>query len=121
MPTYVFLCDDEAKGCGKLFDVVCLMHEISEVTPTCPFCSNKRSPRRHWQSQAIYSYTKTRTIGALADSNTAKFSDDYKACLTEKNNAYKLERKKAPLPAGMSRATLDTTQKRVDPRKGKRK
>lgn len=122
MPTYVFLCDDEAGGCGKLFDTVCLMAEIATKKPTCPFCSNKVAPRRHWQSQTIYSYMSVRTVGALAEHNTNKKSSDEIHHIHKKNTSYIQERKKAPLPAGMSRATVDTKRSPdIDPRKNKRK
>lgn len=122
MPTYVFICDDEDGGCGRLFELTCLMSEIANLKPTCPLCSSKDAPRRHWQSHAVYSYASIRTVGALAEHNTDKMSADHIHSIYKKNNAYKEERKKAPLPDGMSRATVDTRRSPdVDPKKNKRK
>ena len=47
--------------------------------------------------------SELKTIGDVAMRNTERFSDDYKAYLHEKNNAYKEHKEEKPLPKGMTR------------------
>ena len=104
MPKYTFLCDDEKGGCGNSFEIECLM---SEYTPdqTCLKCKIKKPVIRSYQSD-LPSYvcdSSPKTLGALADRNTSKMSEDERQFIHKKNTAYKNSEPLAPLPDGMTR------------------
>ncbi len=121
MPTYVFICDAEEKGCGKLFEIHAPMCEVEGLNPSCPHCDQTKPTRRDWKSQTINVFDSApRTVGTLTERNSQHISADEQNHINRKNTKYLRDKKKAPLPKGMTRATVDTRRSPdKDPRKKK--
>jgi len=87
MPSYTFECE----SCGN-FEIV---QSIANYQPiaTCPGC-NKTSEQRVYEADlptgaVRLADSEIKTLGHLAQRNTENFSDDHKAELYKKHNAYK--------------------------------
>lgn len=89
MPNYGFCCTNDT--CQYEFDVFAGMSEISDLKISCPECS--ATAARDYSQIRIYDGTP-RTVGSIADRNSAQFSDDYKEHLIEKHKTKKVKRDK---------------------------
>ena len=106
MPTYTYFCE----SCNQSFD---LFYNISDYKDKvkCTKCKSKKKCCRHYQTDMLTlnssvkkSDSELKTLGDLAQRNTEKFSDDYKAELQRKHYDYKgKEDPNTALPDGMSR------------------
>jgi len=105
MPTYTFICDKEKNGCGYIFELFMLMCDYSPIQQ-CPKCKRLQSVRRDFIKDTPRTNVKLSddeiTLGHLAQRNTERLSNDEKAELNRKHNAYKTSQPKKPLPNGMS-------------------
>ena len=102
MPSYTYLCDE----CGLKTEVFFTLKDYKETIE----CSCGADMRRSYQDDlmnmggsVIKSDSELKTIGDLANRNRDRMTDDHKAALYEKHNAYKDEVDKKPMPTGMSR------------------
>lgn len=87
MARYVYICDSNLSGCGRIIEFECLISELDELKPkSCPVCKKRKSLHQFF-SPPTPSIPKT--LGSLADKNHAKMSDDEKHHILEKNNAYR--------------------------------
>lgn len=105
MPTYTYFCEK----CSKDFELFFYIKDYNP-NPKCTRCNNKKTYRLYaadvaTQSASIRkSDSELKTIGDLAMRNTERMSDDEKAHLYKKHNAYKEDDSQAKsLPSGMSR------------------
>jgi len=90
MPLYTFECYSEDGGCGQIFDISCGMNEISTLPkPLCPNCNDNWSVSRNFNSSIYVFDSSPRTVGALAERNTNKISEDQKIMLNDKHTSYK--------------------------------
>lgn len=106
MPIYTFFCDK----CKMKFEHVCSIREYSEDSVCCSSCESSKSVHRLYLEDAATlstsvkkSDSELKTVGDLALRNTDRLSDDQKAELTRKHNAYKNNKEPTELPKGMSR------------------
>ena len=97
MPVYSFTCDNEDGGCGHNYEIVKSMSEIEGFKPKCPKCKKKKSFQNFGGVNVIEG---PKTLGSLADKNTAKMSADEKHYIYEKNNAYRKQKFSGTLPKG---------------------
>lgn len=104
MPTYSYYCPD----CEEKFELFFYIKDYIEK-PICEHCGSKSTHRLYaddilTQSTSIRkSDNELKTIGDLAQRNADRMSEDEKAALWKKHNAYKDEQFQKPLPTGMSR------------------
>lgn len=89
MPDYNFECYQEDGGCGELFTISCSMDKISELTPKCPNCKNKKAVARNFSGDIYIFDGSPKTVGSLADRNSKNMSEDQKHYLKEKHTSYK--------------------------------
>jgi len=90
MPIYTFECYEEDGGCGQIFDISCGMNEISTLPkPLCPNCNNNIAVSRNFNSDVYVFDSSPRTVGALAERNTNRMSEDQRNALNEKHTSYK--------------------------------
>lgn len=123
---YLFICDKDDRGCGHSFEIECLMSAISTLKAQCPKCYKTKTVRRDYSGEnKIVFDSSPKTLGALADRQTERFSEDKKASLNKKHNEYKDKAFTGSLPDGASLKTVDKngrriasrTQRGFDPRK----
>lgn len=104
MPTYSYGCID----CRKNFELFFYIKDYIEK-PVCPNCNHKNTYRLYavdvaTQSASVKkSDTELKTLGDLALRNSERMSDDERAHLHQKHNAYKDQELEKELPSGMSR------------------
>lgn len=106
MPIYGFLCEN----CEKEFDIFCYMNEILDIKPICPTCKQENV---HRVFNSVYIFDSSpRTVGAQADRNTERMSEDHKHHINAKNKT-----KKQPftgkLPKGAYLKPVDHTGKNI--------
>lgn len=104
MPTYTYICGD----CKKNFELFFYIKDYNPQ-PQCTNCQSHNTDRSYiddviTQSASVKKAdSELKTIGDLAMRNTERMSDDEKAALYMKHNAYKEEKfESKPLPQGMS-------------------
>tara|TARA_R100000306_G_C4360489_1_gene134990 strand:- start:831 stop:1238 length:408 start_codon:yes stop_codon:yes gene_type:complete len=128
MPSYIFTCYEDEKGCGHTFDILATMDEAPSLKPTCPNCHKRKSVARNYELQNVVVYDSSpTTLGSLADRNSERMSDDQKNHLTNKNNAYRDQAFTGSLPKGGSlvprndkgQRIASTKQRKKDIRHGK--
>ncbi len=102
MPSYTYICD-KCKIKKELFFTLANYKETIK-------CTCKATMRRSYQDDftnlsgsVIKADDELKTIGDLANRNRDRMTDDHKSALYEKNNSYKDEVDKKPMPTGMSR------------------
>lgn len=105
MPTYTYFCEK----CSKDFELFFYIKDYNP-NPSCILCNSKKTHRLYAADVATQSTSvkksdsELKTIGDLALRNTERMSDDEKAHLYKKHNAYKEDNAETkPLPNGMSR------------------
>jgi putative FmdB family regulatory protein len=108
MPTYTFSCLLENDGCGHTFEYFCNISDYDAVVKvlTCPECDNNKLVRDFQADSLSTNIVKSDDeikLGHLAKRNTDRFSDDQKAELYKKHNAYKYTEPTKELPKGMRR------------------
>jgi len=127
MPTYVFECYAEEGGCGHVFERTAEMSKSTNLKPTCSSCNKKKPVGRNYQRENIRVVDATpQTVGALADRNTNRMSDDEKH---SRRDTYIEQPFTGQLPEGASLIPTDAKGKRQaskkqrkrDPKRGKRK
>jgi len=103
MPTYTYQCSK----CENVFEIFSSIADYKD-TVKCSEC--KRQAHRMYVDDLLTlngsvrkADSELKTIGDLARRNSEKFSDDYKAHLHEKHNAYKETPSTNTLPKGMTR------------------
>lgn len=88
MPQYTYICDPKNDGCGHKVTLECLMSELDDKKPkSCPNCSKRKTIQPLLSSPLSINIPKT--LGSLADKNSAALSDGAKAELTKKFNEYR--------------------------------
>ena len=104
MPTYTYFCE----ACNKSFDLFATISNYKDKVK-CDGC-NKMCGRDYQEdmltlnSSVKKSDSELKTLGDLAQRNTERFSDDYKAELQRKHYDYRgKEDANTVLPDGMSR------------------
>ena len=104
MPTYSYFCNQ----CNKGFELFAYIKNY-DPNPKCIVCSSIKTHRLYTkdvltQSSSIKkSDSELKTLGDLALRNTERMSDDEKASLYAKHNAYKNNEPERELPSGMQR------------------
>lgn len=104
MPTYSYSCDK----CHQDFELFFYIKDYQE-SPSCTHCKSKKTSRLYindistQRASVRKSDSELKTIGDLANRNRDKLSDDEKAHLHRKHNAYKETPSDKPLPKGMTR------------------
>lgn len=105
MPTYTYFCDK----CTNNFELFFYIKDYNP-NPKCSHCNSKKTHRLYavdvsTQSASVKkSDSELKTIGDLAMRNTERMSEDQKAELYSKHNAYKDNSEDMkPLPQGMKR------------------
>lgn len=88
MPYYYYLCDPNQNGCGQQIELNSSMSELDakEKQIRCPNCKKKKPIHRVYSADTCATAYIPQTLGTLADRNSAKFSDDYKAHLDNIHN-----------------------------------
>lgn len=101
MPVYSYLCH----RCDENFEIV---QNISnyDSNQKCPTCKKADKVFRDYQSDNVSGNVAKRTLGALAEKNASKMSEDEKQHLFAKHNEYRMQ-PKGELPAGMERINKD--------------
>lgn len=103
MPTYTYKCSK----CNEAFEIFSTIADYKD-TAKCPSCKSK-SERMYREDLSTLNGSvrkadsELKTLGDLAMRNTERFSDDHKAHLHAKHNAYKETPSDKPLPKGMTR------------------
>ena len=110
MPIYDFTCDSDKEGCGQPFEATCSMQDISSFKPKCPIC---HSNKKVIQVYNVPYVSVPRTLGSLADKNSAKMSSDYKNHLSAKHTAYLNQPFTGKLPDGVQALPRDKDGKRA--------
>jgi len=105
MPLYSFVCDSEDGGCGHEFDINCYMCDYDATTKNikCPQCGKTSFIHRKYEEDNVNGVMGTRTLGSLAEKNSAKLSDEAKARLNYEHKSYLFDDLDKPLPDGMKR------------------
>ncbi len=94
MPTYQYEC----RHCKNELEVVQKMDE--EPLVHCPKCNNNELFRV--LTGGLGFFFASRTVGAVVDKNTDKFSSDFKEHLTEKNRTNKVDKLSDKLKSGQN-------------------
>lgn len=103
MPTYEYNCD----GCGRNFEVRRSIKD--DPLKQCPYCSTD-ALQQVYHAPTIISNSEPRTIGGLADRNSAKMGRyEKEAKVHEAQEQKKRARREAmkQLPAGMTSARTE--------------
>lgn len=104
MPTYSYFCNK----CNKDFELFAYIKDYNP-RPLCIVCSSIDTNRLYTkdfitQSCSVKkSDSELKTLGDLALRNTERMSEDEKASLYAKHNAYKDNEPERELPSGMQR------------------
>ena len=100
MPIYTYIC---AK-CNKKIELI-THYSKYQKTIACNECGAEcqRSLQDDLGSGFVKLSDHELKLGHLAQRNSERFSDDYKAELKRKHNEYKEQEPSKPLPKGMSR------------------
>ncbi len=104
MPCYSYFCE----SCNQKFEIVCSIKDYQEQAK-CELCSGNNVIRLYIEdlstlNVSIKKHTsELSTIGDVANRNRDSFSNDQKAAIAAKNNAYREEVSTNELPKGMSR------------------
>jgi predicted nucleic acid-binding Zn ribbon protein len=99
MPTYCYECHTEEDGCGHKFEKN-LPIEKSDTKATCPECHKKKCVYKDYSAHNVsFKDCQPTTLGALADRNSNRMSDEAKKSIVEKNRQPAFE---GPLPEGAS-------------------
>lgn len=77
--TYVYECDE----CAAVFELTARMGD-AETHPKCEKCGSYKTGRAYSLENKHF-IPPANTLGALADKNSGKFSEDYKHHIGEKN------------------------------------
>lgn len=127
MPTYTFECTIENDGCGYSWETFLLMSDYHPNNfPECPSCGQKEATRRNFEADLPRAKVETLTVGALAEKNSDRLSQDEKDAIWHRDNAYKFQPTKK-LPKGMKymrgengELNISQKQRKKDPRKKRR-
>lgn len=115
MPTYTYECYADKRGCGHIFEVKLPANEIADYKARCPNCKKKSSTGRNFTadlSNVHVGHASPQTLGALAERNTSKLSNDERAKINQENNAYRQPFSGA-LPEGASLFERDANGQRI--------
>ncbi len=119
MPIYTFTCDK----CKKNFEQVTSIAQYNgrAIHSEC----GEESQKRDFQAEKMAGFMKERTLGAVADKNTAKMSEDEKDALFMKHNEYRKGEAKLPphmrkIKREIKRPKTERTNRR-EVKRGKRK
>lgn len=98
MPTYVYRCDEDKDGCGHQFEIFQKMSDSPKKK--CPEC---KKWKLYKVPQLCYGFvSEPRTLGALAERNSARMGSAEVSARTEENKT-KREIGMKKLPKGMRR------------------
>jgi len=99
MPTYTYTCPK----CGN-FEQYASIANYTDNLP-CPNCKRKSQRNLLVDSTTVIGIGDgaPKTLGALAEANANKLSEDEKIALHKKHNAYKETPQEKKLPKGMYR------------------
>lgn len=100
MPEYSFQCEQ----CDILVDIFMSLQGY-DSNQKCPHCQAKLI--RDYQADNVVGQVTKHTLQALAEKNSAKFSEEQKRDLHKKHYAYR-NCPKRDLPDGMSRITPES-------------
>lgn len=123
MPTYIFKCFEDEGGCGEHYEVRLSMSETDTYQPKCPTCHKSKCVKRNFTAEledVYFTQAKPQTLGALAERNTSRLSNDEKAKINRENNKYKDEPFQGSLPEGASLFPVDAQGKRISSREQSR-
>jgi hypothetical protein len=121
MPNYIFECYAEDGGCGYIFEVEAPAEDASKLKPACLSCNQRKPVSRNYQLESVSVFdVSPKTVGALAERNTERLSEDEKSSIFRRNNEYKNQPFTGSLPDGGSLISRDTKGKRI-PSKHQRK
>ena len=95
MPEYSFICLD----CESHFEKFMSMADYNP-SQECPTCHKSDNVYRDYESDNVSGNIANRTLGALADKNTSKMSEDERHSLWKKHNEYRFKPMEN-LPKGM--------------------
>lgn len=111
MPVYGFECHKSEDGCGLKFDICCSRDEIVDYKANCPNCSTNSSVFRNFEGNIYVCDSSPKTVGALAERNSARMSKDHKRSL---ESEYKNKPKyTGTLPDGGSLIPVDSKGKKI--------
>lgn len=116
MPTYIFECFEENGGCGTQYEQRLSVAELDTYKPKCPTCKKRKCVKRNLideLSGVYFTNTQPQTLGALAEKNTSRLSNDERSNIIRENNKYKDEPFKGSLPENASVYPVDAQGKRV--------
>lgn len=100
MPSYTYICEK----CNRKIELIAHYSKYQK-TIACNECGAEcqRSLQDDLGSGFVKLSDHELKLGHLAQRNSERFSDDYKAELKRKHNEYKEQEPSKPLPKGMSR------------------
>jgi hypothetical protein len=98
---YSFLCEH----CRNYFEVVMSIATYNSCQ-SCPSCKKSDKVYRDYQADNVSGNTVNRTLGAWAEKQASKLSEDQKEHLWRKHNKYRLG-PKPELPEGFERLSKE--------------
>jgi hypothetical protein len=128
MPTYIFECFEDEGGCGTQYEQRLSMSEIDSYKPKCPTCKKRKCVKRNLTEElsgVYFTNSQPQTLGALAEKNTSRLSNDERVFIKKQNTKYLDEPFQGSLPEGASLYPVDAQGRRlpsnehkaVDPKK----
>jgi hypothetical protein len=114
MPVYGFRCYDDEGGCDFYFEINCPMSEIEGKKPSCPNCEASSSVFRDFDGDVYVFDSSPKTVGALADRNGARMSQDQINHIKTKNRIQK-PKFTGSLPEGASLLPVDKDGRKIMP------
>lgn len=133
MPQYSFVCCQESGGCGHTFEKYAKISDyekqILNKRHKCPSCHKIKPVRRELTPPLYVGDSSPKTVGALADRNTDRMSDDHRESLMREHTKYLDAPFTGKLPEGASLVPRDkdgkripsSTQRKKDPKKKEKK
>ncbi len=117
MPTYIYECFEEDGGCGTQYEQKLSVSDLDSYKPKCPTCKKRKCVKRNLVaelSEVYFTQSQPQTLGALAERNTTRLSNDERSHIKYETNKYK----DAPLdhnslPEGASFYPVDAQGKRI--------
>lgn len=114
MPTYTFCCYEDKGGCNQIFEITATIAEYDTLKPKCPSCKKIKPIGRCYDIDIHYPTNSTpQTLGALADKNTTKYSDERLKEIRDKNTEYRRQPFTGKLPEGASLPLLDKDGRKI--------
>lgn len=116
MPTYIYECFEDDGGCGTQYEQRQSVSELATYKPRCPTCKKRKCVKRNLTaelSDVYFTNSQPQTLGALAEKNTSRLSNDERAHIVRENNKYKDEPFQGSLPENASLYPVDAQGKRV--------